>query len=242
MTGPKQIKACLFDMDGLLVNTEDIYTITCNEILTKYGKGPLTWDVKLKLQGLPGPEAGDKLISTYDLPLTYEEYNDLNIKSQETKWPTCAFLPGAQDLIHYLHDHNVPIALCTSSNKEKLQGKTSHLKGFDCFDAIVTGDDARIPKGRGKPCPDIYQLGLKELNEKFGTNIKSDECLVFEELSYVNHVFGIFELEHMLFLILVSFNKIAIRLDVVVLYKQDTVTCNSSSSLDKLYGKYDYRE
>ncbi|CAL9727634.1 probable pseudouridine-5'-phosphatase YKL033W-A [Monosporozyma unispora] len=181
MTGPKQIKACLFDMDGLLVNTEDIYTITCNEILTKYGKGPLTWDVKLKLQGLPGPEAGDKLISTYDLPLTYEEYNDLNIKSQETKWPTCAFLPGAQDLIHYLHDHNVPIALCTSSNKEKLQGKTSHLKGFDCFDAIVTGDDARIPKGRGKPCPDIYQLGLKELNEKFGTNIKSDECLVFED-------------------------------------------------------------
>lgn len=181
MTGPKQIKACLFDMDGLLVNTEDIYTITCNEILTQYNKGPLTWDVKLQLQGLPGPEAGNKLISHYDLPLTYEEYNALNIKSQETKWPTCAFLPGAQDLIHYLHDLNIPIALCTSSNKEKFHGKTDHLKGFNCFDAIVTGDDSRIPKGRGKPCPDIYQLGLKELNEKFGTDIKPEECLVFED-------------------------------------------------------------
>lgn len=181
MTGPKQIKACLFDMDGLLLNTEDIYTVTCNEILSKYNKGPLTWDVKLKIQGLPGPEAGVKLIDHYDLPLSYDEYNDLNVKSQETKWPTCAFLPGAQDLIDYLHEHNVPIALCTSSNKTKFHGKTDHLKGFDCFDVIITGDDPRIPKGRGKPCPDIYQLGLEELNKKLNTEIKPEECLVFED-------------------------------------------------------------
>lgn len=181
MTGPKQIKACLFDMDGLLLNTEDIYTITCNEILNKYNKGPLTWDIKLKIQGLPGPEAGMKLINHYDLPLSYEEYNELNMKNQETKWSNSAFLPGAKELIHYLHERNIPIALCTSSNKAKFHGKTDHLKGFDCFDVIITGDDPRIPKGRGKPCPDIYQLGLKEINKKFGSEIKPEECLVFED-------------------------------------------------------------
>lgn len=181
MTGPKQIKACLFDMDGLLLNTEDIYTISCNEILSKYNKGPLTWDVKLQLQGLPGPEAGAKLIQHYGLPLSYDEYNDLSVKSQKTKWPTCAYLPGAQELIHYLHKNNVPIALCTSSNKTKFHEKTDHLQGFDCFDVIITGDDPRIPKGRGKPCPDIYQLGLNELNAKFNSDIKPEDCLVFED-------------------------------------------------------------
>ena len=51
MTHPVAVKACLFDMDGLLINTEDIYTETLNETLAEFGKGPLTWDVKIKLQG-----------------------------------------------------------------------------------------------------------------------------------------------------------------------------------------------
>lgn len=181
MTQSKKIRACLFDMDGLLLNTEDIYTVTCNEILTKFGKGPLTWDVKLKLQGLPGPQAGAALISHYNLPLTYEEYDHMNVTSQEDKWPTSAFLKGAKELIHYLHSQKIPIVLCTSSNKIKFTGKTSHLKGFELFDFIITGDDPRIPKGRGKPCPDIWQLGLNEINKKYSTDIKPDECIVFED-------------------------------------------------------------
>lgn len=54
MTHPVAVKACLFDMDGLLINTEDIYTETLNETLAEFGKGPLTWDVKIKLQGASG--------------------------------------------------------------------------------------------------------------------------------------------------------------------------------------------
>ncbi|GMM53572.1 putative hydrolase [Maudiozyma humilis] len=182
MTIQKQIKACLFDMDGLLINTEDIYTITCNEILEKYNKGPLTWDVKLQLQGLPGFEAGTKLLEHYGLPLTFEEFNKMNVASQDTKWPTCQFLPGALELIKYLHEHNIPIALCTSSNQTKFLAKTSHLTdGFDLFDAVTTGDDPRLANGRGKPCPDIWQIGLKKLNDKYGTSITPEECIVFED-------------------------------------------------------------
>lgn len=43
-------------MDGLLINTEDIYTEVTNELLAEHGKGELTWDVKITLQGRPGPE------------------------------------------------------------------------------------------------------------------------------------------------------------------------------------------
>lgn len=169
-------------MDGLLINTEDIYTITCNEILEKYNKGPLSWEVKLQLQGLPGLEAGMKLIAHYDLPLTFDELNEMNVAVQNTKWPECQFLPGALELLKYLHANNVPMALCTSSNKEKLKRKTSHLTdGFDLFDAVITGDDPLLANGRGKPCPDIWQLGLKKVNKKYARSITPEECIVFED-------------------------------------------------------------
>lgn len=60
MTHPVDVKACLFDMDGLLINTEDIYTETLNETLAEFGKGPLTWDVKIQLQGASGAGSGNE--------------------------------------------------------------------------------------------------------------------------------------------------------------------------------------
>ncbi len=51
-----RIRACLFDMDGLLIDSEDLYTIVTNEILQKYGRPTLPWSVKAQLQGRPQPE------------------------------------------------------------------------------------------------------------------------------------------------------------------------------------------
>lgn len=56
---------------------------------------------------------------------------------------------------------------------------------FNLFgDHIVTGDDERIPEGRGKPFPDIWLAALKSLNSQLKegeAEIKPDECLVFED-------------------------------------------------------------
>ncbi|AGO13787.1 AaceriAGL081Wp [[Ashbya] aceris (nom. inval.)] len=169
-------------MDGLLINTEDIYTVAISKLLAQFGKGPLTWDVKIQLQGLPGREAAQKLIDHYELPLTWEEVEQRNIELQDGLWKDSAFLPGAAELIKYLKSKDIPIAVCTSSSRLKFVGKTAHLRDvFDHFDVVVTGDDDRIPQGRGKPFPDIWQLGLKLLNDMFGTSISPAECLVFED-------------------------------------------------------------
>lgn len=53
-----RIRACLFDMDGLLLDTEDRYTMMTNEILQIYGKPSLPWFIKAQLQGRPAPEVG----------------------------------------------------------------------------------------------------------------------------------------------------------------------------------------
>ena len=75
------------------------------------------------------------------------------------------------------------LQLATSTHKRNYELKTGHLQDtFKLFHrARVLGDDERIPHGRGKPHPDIYLLALSLLNESLGSDIKPEECLVFED-------------------------------------------------------------
>lgn len=182
-----RIKACLFDLDGTLVNTEDMYTEATNTILKRYNKPLLTWDIKIQLQGRPGPKAAELLIDWAKLPLTVEQLTAESAVVQDKMWPNTEFTPGALPLLQRLHENKIPIALATSSTRDKYVAKTAHLRhGFDLFgDHIVTGDDERIPPGRGKPCPDIWLLALKGINEeqkaKGLPEILPEEVVVFED-------------------------------------------------------------
>lgn len=172
------------DVDGTLLNTEDLYTVTISEILAKFNKGPLTWDVKLNLQGVPGPQANQILIDTYDLPLSVAEYTAMMFEVLESKWPRSEFLPGAVQLIKYLHEKKIPIAVGTSSNSLNYQRKTSHHPEFSLFgEHLVRGDDPRIKKG--KPAPDIWHVCLESINAERRQSgleeIAIEECLIFED-------------------------------------------------------------
>lgn len=174
-------------MDGTLINTEDLYTEAATTLLARYGKGPLDWRVKLNLQGRPGPDAIRILLKEYGIDETPEAWQEQANEVQDKLWNRADFVPGALDLIKYLHENNIPIALGTSSNKFSFKKKTAHLQdGFKYFGKhVVTGDDERIPKGKGKPQPDIWYACLESLNlDRRLQNlpeIKPEECLVFED-------------------------------------------------------------
>lgn len=181
----KQIKACLFDMDGLLISSEDVYTESFSTILRQLGcPQGLTWDTKLKMQGKQGLDACQILVDDYHLEgkITNKEILRLTSEEQLKLWPTVRFLPGALELLKYLKAHNIPIALCTSSSLEKYHLKTANLQdGFKLFgDKIVTGDNKAVI-GKSKPMPDIWLEGLRLINLDQKSDIKPDECLVFED-------------------------------------------------------------
>jgi pseudouridine-5'-monophosphatase len=104
-------------------------------------------------------------------------------------FPTAKVLPGVDALLLTLRYRvdNVHMAIATSSSAANVQLKIKNLKDtFALFqpERILVGDDLRIPKGRGKPCPDIYLQSLKSINE----GLKEDEkpilpieCLVLED-------------------------------------------------------------
>lgn len=175
------------DMDGTIINTEDIYTIALSEMLSRYGKGPLTWDLKIQLQGLPGPEATKKVLSHYQIDVPTDEWVRQTFEVQEKLWPQSDYLPGTLELLKHLKEKNIPIALGTSSNKASFQMKTKHLQdGFQLFENhIVTGDDQRIPPGKGKPHPHIWYACLDSINQareaERKETISIEECLIFED-------------------------------------------------------------
>ena len=181
-------------MDGLLLDSEDKYTICTNAILHKYNKPPIPWSIKAQLQGRPGPAAGKIFHDWAQLPITREQYLVEQKAIQEELFPSTKPLPGVEKLLSDLsaakpkgQEGKVHIALATSSHASSFALKTSHLEElFTVFprDRRVLGDDARIPIGRGKPSPDIYLLALKTVNDSLSEGerkVSPEECLVFED-------------------------------------------------------------
>lgn len=187
-------------MDGLLLNTEDIYTLCVDIILKRFGRPSMPWSVKAKLQGRPGPQATKIFHDWAQLPLSTEEYVAENSALQREHFPSAAPLPGVVELLANLAKTAevaasgdkgahlpVHIALATSSHEGNFKLKTEHLSElFTVFPnhRRVLGDDVRLQPGRGKPLPDIFLLALKTINDSLPEGepeIKPEECLVFED-------------------------------------------------------------
>ncbi|PMD13593.1 HAD-like protein [Hyaloscypha hepaticicola] len=182
-------------MDGLLLNTEDIYTLCADNVLLKYGRPRLPWSVKAQLMGVPGSNNGDTFHNWAQLPISRELFEKERKEQELLHFPECEILPGAQKLLLHLNKaHNtngmkIQIALASSSEKYQYDLKATKLENKEFLDLIreeyrVLGDDPRVQHGRGKPAPDIYLLALQTINSKLPVGISEivpEECLVFED-------------------------------------------------------------
>ncbi|MCJ1433357.1 hypothetical protein MMC27_002717 [Xylographa pallens] len=182
------IRACLFDMDGLLIDSEDIYSLVTDTILSNYSRPPLPWHIKAQLQGRPGPVSDAILQSWAKLPISPSEFATQSDSLKEQYFPSTKPLPGVPTLLKNLKKVGVQLALATSSNKRNFGLKTAHLEElFRCFETEkrVLGDDERIGQGKGKPAPDIYLLAMEMVNaglrRRGEKEVRREECLVFED-------------------------------------------------------------
>ncbi|XP_037039523.1 probable pseudouridine-5'-phosphatase isoform X2 [Bradysia coprophila] len=171
-----KVSHCIFDMDGLLLDTETLYTKVYQKILDPFGK-VYTWDVKQTLMGSHAHEAAKLMVKTYELPITWEEFAEQAKLLTTEVMGTAEFLPGAERLLKHLHANNVPIALGTSSSKEIAEIKMeNHAAIFDLFHHKVMGStdpDVKI----GKPAPDIFIVAA----QRFPDKPNPANCLVFED-------------------------------------------------------------
>ncbi len=155
------VRSVIFDVDGLLLDTEPVYTRVTQEIVARFGK-TFDWSVKAYMIGRAEEDSARFLVETLNLPITPEEYLAERNAMMPEGFAQCDAKAGAEALVRHLYQHNVPIAVATSSSREMFLIKiTRHKDWFDLFPVIVTGDDPDIQ--RAKPAPDIFLTAASKL-------------------------------------------------------------------------------
>lgn len=165
MSSFDSVTHCIFDMDGLLINTEDLYTIAYETVLKRYNR-EYTFEVKAKLMGRKPLIAAEILINELNLKdvCTPQSYIDEVSKEYPLLFPTASILPGVEKLINHLKAHKIPIGISTGSSNEAFDIKSTNLKPFFAkFDFILKcGSDPEVKEG--KPAADAFTVAQTRFN------------------------------------------------------------------------------
>ncbi len=167
------ISCLIYDMDGLLLDTEGIYTEVTQQIVGEYGK-VFDWSVKEKIIGRRSIQAAEIIVESLDLPISPQDYLDSRKDVLLEKFKDTKALPGAKEMTTHFSKLGIPQALATSSSSPMFEAKfEKHKKWFSQFAQIVRGDDPELKEG--KPAPDIFLLAANRVG------VDPAECLVFED-------------------------------------------------------------
>jgi beta-phosphoglucomutase len=161
------MKAALFDLDGVVFNTEPQYTIFWGEQCREFHP---------EHPGLEHEIKGQTLVQIYDKyfsgalmdkrAVITERLNEYELHMNYD------YIPGFEDFITSLRTNGVKTAVVTSSNQAKMNVVYHRKPSFlSLFDAILTSEDFQ----RSKPDPDCYQKASVRLDAE------PDECIVFED-------------------------------------------------------------
>lgn len=161
----KELKcAVLFDLDGVLLDSEGQYSIFWEQMDHEYPTGIQQFASFIKgfhlARILNYFENEDVRQQVLDKLLEFERHMNYE------------FFPGALEFVKELRSAGIPMAIVTSSDHKKMQALYSQYPEFPMlFDKIVTGDMVT----KAKPDPDCFLMGARQL----GVDIK--DCIVFED-------------------------------------------------------------
>lgn len=167
-----KIEAVLFDMDGLVLDTEKLYTRFWMEAANALGY-PMTFEQGLGMRSLNRIYGAQKLKSYFGENIDYDavrnkriELMDAFVEKEGVYWK-----PGIHELLAFLKEKNIKTAIATSSPIERTIKYLSSVNMEKSFDEIVSGYMVE----KGKPEPDIFLYAANKLGKK------PENCMVLED-------------------------------------------------------------
>ena len=168
----RPIRGVLFDMDGVVLDSESLYTRFWMEAAHELG-WPMTREQALGMRSLNRVWGQQYLERCFGPGIDYEAVRAVRIRRMDA-WIAqhgAAAKPGIRELLDYLHAHHIPCAITTSSPLDRVQAHLTPLGLFDQFDALCSGRQVE----HGKPAPDIYLYGAECLE------LDPADCLALED-------------------------------------------------------------
>jgi HAD superfamily hydrolase (TIGR01509 family) len=174
MKNPKRlIQAVALDMDGLTLNTEDLYEEVGLELMARRGKSYRD-EVRQQMMGLPAPQAYAVLIQAEGLTESWQELQkESNAIFETILSERVQPMPGLLELLDELDRLALPRCIATSSTASFAKQALGFAGVLPRIDFILTPDDV----SHGKPAPDIYCLAAKRMNTQ------PERMLVLEDSS-----------------------------------------------------------
>lgn len=166
------IKGAVFDMDGLMIDTEKLLVRFWREASAEHGYD-MTVEHVLGIRSLSRKYAIPKLKGIFG-----EDFDFLSVRARRIELMNSYIdehgfdvKKGLFELLDYLKSHSYKIAVATATDLTRATAYLNRINALEYFDAIVCGDMIK----NGKPEPDIYLEASKQLE------LEPCECVAFED-------------------------------------------------------------
>jgi HAD superfamily hydrolase (TIGR01509 family) len=165
------MKAVVFDLDGLMFNTEDVYTLVGTELLRRRGL-EFTSELKNEMMGLVPQRSFEIMISRCRLLDSWRELAaESNAIFLELLDEHLAPMPGLFELLRALEAARIPKAIATSSSRALLDACLTRFNMHRRFSFLLSAEDVT----HGKPDPEIYLTSAARFD------LNPNELLVLED-------------------------------------------------------------
>lgn len=179
-----RITHVIFDLDGLLLDTEFAYEQATQRIVQRYGRS-FSLEDKLKILGRPGSVVARMIVEDLRLPISVSEF----MQQFEEEYrhivnvQPVPLMPGAERLIRHFNRFKIPTAIATGSRRFAYELNTKfHQNLFQLFHhVLMTPEDPEVT--RGKPDPQPYLICAKRFdnNDLLNEQKNNRSILVFED-------------------------------------------------------------
>lgn len=166
------IRAVIFDMDGLLLDTEKLLVRFWVQAANEAGY-PMTREHALSLRSLHRSFAVPYLNELFGESFDYKSVRArrMELMSEYLSHEPLELKPGAKELLSYLNNRKIPAAVCTATDFERASDYLTMVGIFGYFSKIVCATMVE----RGKPAPDVYLYAAGELG------LEPRECMALED-------------------------------------------------------------
>lgn len=166
------LKAVIFDMDGVLIDSEPVHYQANKEIMEEFGYS-LDYEYYKGFIGSTLTYMWEVLKEKYEINKEIKELNAMSEKYSRDVVERDGYIniPGACQLVKMFSENNIKLAIASSSARYIIEDVLEKLDIGKYFDAVVSGEDIEHPK----PAPDIFLAAAKKLG------VSSEKCIVIED-------------------------------------------------------------